>query len=271
MLGFGRATEVRSTFLVGNALEAAIDDRGHRLNGAWFGAFDAGRLVGVVSWVRGPNSLVVACDGHARPLLAAVAGAGVRPKLMVGTQDRVDEAVAAMPPTWRLDVRRRETLMALRWVDRVPARPPRRDTVLRSAMASDEDALHALFEVLSTSAGMPIRSEENRVRASRVASHRTCIVACVDGRPVSMSTRASSTGRYVHVGATATLPAHRRLGLAGACVDRVLDAARAEGVASEGAVLFTGADNVEAQNLYRSLGFRVESPYEMCFLAHEPA
>ncbi len=114
---------------------------------------------------------------------------------------------------------------------------------------------------------------ERGVRAERDAKNGTVFVASLrtmEGRPdgavVSMSTEAAATGRWVHVGGTVTLPEHRRLGLCGPCVAAVLERARAEGRASEGAVLFTGEGNAPALALYGRLGFEVECPFEMCFI-----
>lgn len=258
-----RPTEERSTFLIGNAMEAGITDRGGARNGPWFGAFEGERLVGVAAYAKGPESLLVAPGGHARALLAAMAAAGVRPAMVLGTQDRIDEALAALPSTWRVATRKRETLMVLRWDRRVTAPPPGRAAVIELATHAHAPDAARLLDHLSVTSGLPRTGAQNLARAERMAEQGTGVVATLDGRAVSMSSRAASTGRLVHVGATATDPAFQRLGLAGACVDRVLDDARAAGLARDGAVLFTGETNTSAIRLYERLGFRHESWFDI--------
>src|SRR5687767_15818107 len=109
-----RPSETRSTFLIGDAIEPGVTDRGGHLNGPWFGAFEGGRMAGVIAYVRGPGSLLPACGAHAAPLVAAVVAAGVRPKMVLGTTERVDATMATAPPSWRVASTNDETLMVLR-------------------------------------------------------------------------------------------------------------------------------------------------------------
>lgn len=257
-------TEERSTFLVGNARGSGITDRGGHVNGLWLGAFDGDRLAGVVAHARGPNSLLVAAFGHARPLLAEAARRGCSPSMLIGTADRVDEAVAVLPTSWRVARRDRETLMVLRWPDYRPPVPVDAVVVPLPPERADEAAL--VLDVLSRESGIPRDEEANRRVAARLATDGSAVVAMLGGRVVSISSVAASTGRFVHVGATATHPDARRRGLAGACVAGVLDRARAAGRATDGAVLFTGEENVAAKALYGRMGFRSEAPFEMCLL-----
>lgn len=270
VLAYLRPTEERSTFLVGNALETGITDRGGARNGPWVGAFVDGTLAGVVAYARGPASLLVACGGHAGPLLAEAARLGVVPQLVIGTEERVDEALAALPPGWRLGERKRETLMALSWDRRVPAPPLRRPACVRRVSPGDADDVARLLDVLTVESGIPRTPAENRARAERVAREGTAVVAVVGTRAVAMSSRAAATGRFVHVGATSTDVDQRRRGFAGACVDGILDHARADGSATAGAVLFTGERNTAAQALYERLGFRPVAPFHLAVMARPP-
>ena len=262
-------TEERSTFLVGNARGSGITDRGGHVNGLWLGAFAGDRLAGVVAHARGPNSLLVATFGHAGPLLAEAARRGCSPSMVLGTSDRVDEAVAALPASWRVTRRGRETLMVLRWPDYRPPAPVDANVAPLPPERADGAAL--VLDVLSRESGMPRDEEANRAVAKRLAKDGSAVVAILGGRVVSISSVAASTGRFVHVGATATHPDARRRGLAGACVAGVLDRARAGGRATVGAVLFTGEDNVAAKTLYERLGFRCETAFEVCLLATDAA
>ena len=276
ILEFLRPTEQRSTFLLGNALECGITDRGGPRNGLWLGAFEDGRLEGVLAHAKGPRSLVPACGGHARALLAEADARGVRPEVIVGTADRVAETVEALPPSWRVARRQRETLMVLRWARYVPPPPPRVPAGIGLLTLDRAEEGGRLMDVLCEESGLPRTPADNRVRAERDAKNGAVFAATLrtaDGSPggalASMSTEAAATGRWVHVGGTVTLPEHRRRGLCGPCVAAVLDRARAQGRASEGAVLFTGEGNAPALALYGRLGFEVECPFEMCFLAHD--
>ena len=262
-----RPTEERSTFLVGNALEAGITDRGGPRNGPWVGAFDGERLVGVVAYARGPASLLVACGGCAAALLTDVARLGVRPRLLLGTADRVDEALAALPARWRVERRKHETLMVLRWPERVPAPPLRRPASIETPTAAHVADVARLLDTLTAASEIPRTPAENLARAERIAREGTATVAVVGGRAVALSSRAAATGHFVHVGATATDPAGRRAGFAGACVDAILHRARADGCARDGAVLFTGETNLAAQALYARLGFRPLARFDLCVMA----
>ena len=259
-------TEERSTFLVGNALETGITDRGGPRNGLWLGAFRGAHLEGVVSHARGPGSLVPACGGHAPALLAEAARQGVQPRLIVGTAERVEEARRALPPAWRAGRTQRETLMVLRWERRAPGPALRLPAVVTVLAPEHVEAAAGLLDVLTVSSGLPQTPSENLDRARRMAGLGSGVVALVDGRPVALSSRAAATGRYVHVGATVTDPAWRRLGLSAACVERVLDRAHGEGAASRGAVLFTGEHNHPALALYERLGFRRDGPFDMLLM-----
>ena len=265
-------SEERSTFLLGNARGSGITDRGGHVNGIWLGAFDGDRLAGVLAHARGPDSVLVAPFGHARPLLEEAHRRGIRPSLVLGTSDRVDEAVAAFPPSWRVERRMRETLLVLRYPRWSPLPPPPQEFLVEVLRPEDAESAALVLDVLSRESGLTQTPAQNVERARRLARQGHACVARVGDRVVAISTEASSTGRLVHVGATATDPAFRRRGLAGACVALVVERARAAGRATEGAVLFTGERNGPALALYERMGFVPEAPFELCLLQKpEPA
>jgi ribosomal protein S18 acetylase RimI-like enzyme len=261
-------TEEQSTFLLGNARGFGITDRGGRVNGLWLGAFEGDRLAGVVSHPRGPDSLLVAPFGHAAALVAAADALGARPARLIGPADRVAECLGVLPPAWRVVARKRETLMVLRWADYV--RPSNRGHDVRPLPAPLVEVAAGLLDTLALESGIPQPHDENLRRAARLSESGLACVSVVGGRAVAISMEAATTGRFVHVGGTATEPEARRRGHASACVARILDDARAAGRASDGAVLFTGAANTSALVTYGKLGFRLAGPFEIALLAHDP-
>ena len=255
--------ESECTFLVGNALQHGLDDRGGPLHGRWVGAFDGERLVGVAACFRGPRSVAVACEGHARaiaPLLFA--DLEPAPRVIVGTEARVDELVAALPAGLRVSQRDDEVLLVLRW-ERY--RPPADRAAVQLPAARAPEAAH-LIEMLHRERRLPTDAATHLSTAARLAAGGHVFVREHEGRAIAMSCETSSTGRYVHVGATACERAHRRKGHAGACVAAVLERARAEARATAGATLFTNRDNAGAIALYEALGFEQATPWVMAFL-----
>jgi ribosomal protein S18 acetylase RimI-like enzyme len=255
-------TEERSLFLLGNARNHGITDRGGARNGAWFGAFADGRLAGVLAATRA-GTLLPACGPYAEELVAAISDAApVTPSLVVGAVDRVGNVVAVLPPS-RIQTVRRETLLVMRWPD---WRPPPHRVATCIANAARIDEVVALLTVLSTEGGVPQSADVLRARAERLVAEGLVRVAIVGGRAVALSATAATSPRFVQVGGTATDPAHRRRGLAGSCVADVIESARAAGHASEGAVLFTAAENHEALALYHAMGFRDECEWSIALL-----
>lgn len=255
--------EASSVFLVSNATQGGLDDRGEAHQGVWLGAFDGDHIRGALAWIRGPDSLTPACGGHADVLVPAMLERlAAAPRVVVGTSERVREVLDRLPPTWCVSKRQRDTLMTLSW-DRYRAPDDRRATELPPERALEAAALIGL---LHREWGLPTDDARNLETAGRGAREGRVVVREHEGRAVAMSCEAASTARYVHVGATACEPAHRRRGHARACVAAVLERARARGRAAAGATLFTGEDNRGAIALYESMGFAVDGPWDLCFL-----
>lgn len=255
--------EHRSMFLVGNATEHGIADRGGPLQGTWFGAFEGGALRGVIAHFRGPDAVTPACEGHGDVLVPALlARLDHVPYVVNGTRDRVAEVLPHLPPSWAIAWRQREVLLALAW-ERYRRPADARAAALPEARAEEAAAL---IGVLHREWSLPDDEARNLASARRMTAQGRVRVREEGGRAVAMSCWPVASGRYVHVGATVCDPAHRRRGLTRACVAAVLDDARAQGLASEGAALFTGEDNHNAIALYESLGFARDTAWEMCFL-----
>src|SRR5262245_56302701 len=137
-------SEERSLFLLGNARTHGITDRGGPFNGRWFGAFEDGRLAGVVSTTR-IKTLLPACGPYAKELLAAVMGSGATLSLVVGPEDRVTPVLEAIPPA-RVSKVMRELLLVLRWTAYAP---PARRVATETPSASRADEVARLLSVLS--------------------------------------------------------------------------------------------------------------------------
>jgi ribosomal protein S18 acetylase RimI-like enzyme len=252
-------TEARSLFLLGNARNAGIDDRGGRFGGVWIGAFEGERLCGLIAWVRGPNSITPACEGHAGVLVPALLeeiGREQR-RMIVGTRERVDEVAPLLPPSWQVGVVADELLLTMPMAH---FRPRPGDAIVVPAERAVEVA--ALRVILQQSSGLP-PDPNNEAWAAEATAKSEVIGVIEDGRLVSMTCVATHTGRWLHVGATVTLPTHRRRGHAGACVTELIRRMRPE----IGAALFTDETNFDAIGVYESLGFAVETSWRLHFYA----
>ncbi len=253
--------EPRALFLVGNALQHGIDDRGGPMQGGWVGAFEGGRLVGLAASFRGPGALLPACGGNEAAILPALLEGPVLPRVVLGPAEAVDRALPFVAAQLRHIVE--ERLFVLRWGDHrgrsavhaAPARP------------GQEADVAALIGALHREAGMPTDEPTIRATAERQVAAGSVQTVQEGGRILAMSTEAAATGRYLHVGATYCVPEARRRGLAGACVSAVLERARREGRASDGAALFTGRENTPAIRLYEAMGFRADVDWKLAFLA----
>lgn len=262
VLRFLAPSESHSTFLVGNAIERGIDDRGGPLEGAWLGAFDEhDELRGVLAQFRGPGSWIPACEGHADVLVPAMVAAAGRPSVVIGTSARVREVLAYTPSDWRVARHQREVLMVLRW-DRFHAPDDCTTEVLTSERHRDAAAIIGL---LHRESELPHDAARVLAQAERLAREGRARVRIRDGVLVAISCDGASTGRFVHVTATVCLTAYRRQGHASACVADVVMRARRAGRASEGAVLFTGESNDAAIAMYERLGFVRDADWEACF------
>ncbi len=256
-------TEPRSMFLVGNATEYGIADRGGALNGLWMGAFEGDALRGVLAWFRGPDSITPACEGHEDALVPALlARLSHVPRVVIGTSDRVRVVRERLPPAWEVALRQREVLLTLTW-DRYRRPDDRAATPLPPERAPEAAALIGL---LHRTWSIPSDAGRNLETARRLTAAGRALVRERDGRAVAMSCEAVSSGRYAHVGATVCEPEHRRRGHARACVAAVIERARDAGRASLGATLFTAEENHGAIALYESMGFARDAAWEMCFL-----
>lgn len=260
-----RPTEPRSLFLIGNAREHGIDDRGGPFHGVWVGALDAGRLVGVAAFFRGFGSIAPACGGQAPRLvpllLEEIARRGGRPRAVVGTAERVAEVLPHLPapPARRL----RERLL----VAPLETWRPRPMAAARPLGEGDAAAVAEGLAGLQRETNQKVESDEERLALARRLIARRALLGIVEGdRLLAFSTESATSGSWLHVGATWCAPEARRRGLAGACVTAVVERARAAGRAGEGAVLFTGRENAPALGLYAKLGFRADADWELALL-----
>ncbi len=260
LLRYLAPTEAQSLFLVGNAQQHGIDDRGGPLNGRWVGAFDGDEIAGVAAWFRGFESIAPACGGHAAELLPLLIEGLPRPRVVLGTAERVAEVVELLP--WTPTHRQLETHLVLHWADFAPMHPAE----VRQARLGEEEAVADAVDALHIEGGMPTEHAVNRASAERNIAAGNVQSVWSGDRLLALSTEGAASGRYVHVGATWCASDARRRGLAGSCVTAVVERARAAGRAAAGAALFTGRDNLPALRLYERLGFRFDADWEMAFL-----
>ncbi len=127
-------------------------------------------------------------------------------------------------------------------------------TALTPSLLSDDDGPHMLALVAAARPG-PFRDRTHEL--GRYVGVRD------GGQLVAMAGERLRLPGYVEISAVATLPSHRRQGLAAMLVRSV-----AAGIVEEGAVPFlnVAAQNENAIRLYAALGFRIRKELHFRFL-----
>lgn len=256
-----------SMFLIGNLRSTGFTDSGQAYEGTYAGAFEAGRIVGVVAhyWNQ---VLVFQAPAHLDALWRAAVRASGRPVGgLIGPSDQVDgvektlevdDANLQMDETEKLYSLRLDELIVPGDLDsgmvqgqRIESRDLELLTRWRVAYA-----LEALGEEDS-----PRLRERTRASMERSLKEQRTWVLEHGGEPVACSSFNAAIKEAVQVGGVWTPPELRSRGFGRAVVAASLLDARAEGVTT--AILFTPEDNIPAQRAYEALGFRHIDSYRI--------
>lgn len=260
-----------SILLLSNSRRAGLEDRGGRFEGTYVGAFEGGRMVGVVAhyWLK--NLVLQTPPEHLPALLDAVVAAGARPiGGLLGPSAQVARAVEVLGlADAALQFDEQEGLYALELA--ALAVPPALDAGrLRGRRIERRDLDQATawrvaytVEALNDDDTPELR---DRCRADMESSleRGDTWVLDDDGRLVAMTSFNAALAEVVQVGGVWTPPELRGRGYGRGVVAASLLDARAEGVGR--GVLFTGDGNAPAIRAYLALGFRLVGDYRLVLL-----
>lgn len=249
-----------SIFLLSNSRQAGLIDRGERLEGTYFAAFEGRRIAGVVAhyWL---GNLIFQAPAHLRALVDAAVAAEVRPiGGLLGPSEQVQRAREVLDWTdAELQLDEEEGLYALDLAEMVLPEPLRsgrlhgRRMERRDLDRVAEWRVGYHLEALGAEETPELRAECRVEIESSFEQGLTWVLE--DGGELVASTSFNATiAEAVQVGGVWTPPALRGRGYGRVVVAVSLLDARAEGV--ERSILFTGDDNVPARRAYDALGYR---------------
>jgi len=259
-----------SMFLIGNARQVGLRDRGERLHGTYAAAFEGGEMVAVAAHYWNGN-VILQAPVHLDAVQRAAREASGRPlQGFIGPNDQVEQARRAAgiedAPTQLDQVEKLYALSLAGLV--VPPALQRGEVRGRRLEARDVDLLARWMVAYEA------ESLGERVTPALRASVRASVESSVDrgqtwvlereGELVSTSAFNTAIREAVQIGGVYTPPELRRRGYARACVAQSLLDARAEGAAAS--ILFTGEDNLPAQRAYEALGYRQIGDYRLLLL-----
>jgi RimJ/RimL family protein N-acetyltransferase len=259
-----------SMFLIGNCRAAGLLDRGKPLQGTYAGAFQGGRLIGVVAHYWNGNLILQAPEFLQALIEAAVRGSGRALGGLIGPAGQVGRAkdtLGVAASSIQLD--ETEYLYSLDLAGLIVPESLRSGRLqARRCKPGDLDLLtrwRVGFSVESLGAeDTPQLWRQCRASVERsLADGRTWLLIDVD-RPVSTSSFNTAIDEAVQVGGVWTPPELRSRGYGRSVVAASLLDARAEGVVQS--ILFTGVSNLPAQRAYSALGFRYTGDYRLLLL-----
>lgn len=260
-----------SIFLLANSREADLVDRGERLQGTYFGAFEGERLVGVAAHYWNSYLIFQAPGPGIEALVAAARAAAVRPILgLIGTADQVGRArelLGVRDDAVQMDSR--EGLYALALADLRPPRALAEGRVAGRRLEPRDLELAVAWRIAYSREALkapdaPALRDKSRADMTRALTDRQTWILEAGGRPVAMASFNAWLPEVVQLGGVWTPPEERGRGYARAVCAVALRDAAAAGVPR--GVLFTGDENPAAIRAYRSLGFARIGDYRICLL-----
>ncbi len=253
-----------SVLLRSNARRVGLSYAGNPYEATWVGAFEHGRLVGVVAHAWNGNLLLQA-PRALESLIPATVSASSRPvQGLIGPWAQTQAALGVLgvqAATLRLG--KREVLYA---VALQALRAPPVVGVVRAPLDEELPVLEGFqrdfgVEALREEPHAALRSAREIVR--RHAASGNLFVLMVAGQAVASCAFTARLPEVVQLGGVWTVPAQRSRGYARAVVAGALELARAQGVGR--AVLFTGDDNIAAHRAYEAIGFGRVGEYGLIF------
>lgn len=259
-----------SMFLIGNCRAAGLLDGGKPLQGTYAGAFDGGRLIGVVAHYWNGNLILQAPEFLLGLMEAAMCASGRALRGLIGPADQVGcakDSLGVAAGSVQLD--ETEYLYCLDLAGLVV--PEGLSSGRLHARRCDPGDLNLLtswrvgFSLESLGAeDTPQLWRQCRASVERSLRDGQTWMLSDEGRLVSTSSFNTAIDEAVQVGGVWTPPELRSRGYGRSVVAASLLDARSEGVGQ--AILFTGIGNVPAQRAYLALGFRHMGDYRLLLL-----
>ncbi|PTY37410.1 hypothetical protein BGP77_12945 [Saccharospirillum sp. MSK14-1] len=257
-----------SLFLLNNLQSSGIVAGNLPYQGQYWGAFEQGRMVGVVAHYWQGMVLPSAPRGleHIAPLLAEQADRPVQG--IIGDRAQVDWLGDYFQvQRWRMDNPEPLYTLDLQQLQ-VPTALRDGELSVRLATPADEDWLVEWRIVYAGETMAEPDNAETRRRARALMQQEIpsghLFVLCRSGEPVAMSGFNAQAAQTVQIGGVFTPQEQRGRGYGRAVVAGSLLLAREQGV--QRSVLFTGHDNIAAQRAYESLGYQRSGEFGMKLL-----
>ena len=256
----------QTLFLQGNLAASGFEDTGERYGGAWVGAFEADRLVGVAALFWNGNAIVYAPGSEALCVEGAWRASGRHLQGILGPHDQVAAArrglglEACRTTMSGVEVLYGMDLAALR----LPGLLGQAGIHARPAKADDIEALVPLLaaymrEALGEDVSLPRDAPQFVAQAQRGIERGARWVLYDGDHLVSTSGFNTETSRCVQIGGVFTPKHCRSRGYGAAVVAASLRDARQRGI--ERSVLFTAEANTPARRCYEGLGYEAVGDY----------
>jgi predicted GNAT family acetyltransferase len=260
-----------SMFMRSNLRAVGLVYNGAPLEARWVAAFEGERIAAVAAHAWHGGVVLQAPRLVPEVTRAAVAASGRAVTALFGPWNQIvaaRDALGVRPEDVQWETHDDLLAVELAQLDVPPA--------LRSGRVSCERADRAEFErLVAWRIGFsvetlqkphgPALEAQARDEVERSLRDRSLYLLREDGTPVSTATLTARTPDCVLVGGVWTPPELRGRGLARAVVAGALLDARSEGATRS--VLFTGQENRSAQQVYRTLGYRLVGDYGIMRLA----
>jgi RimJ/RimL family protein N-acetyltransferase len=260
-----------SMIMLSNCLAHGLEYSGQPRQGTYVGAFEQGKLIGLVAHYWNGMLFLQAPREAAELSRAAIATSGRAFTGAGGSWSQVQQALEALGQTQAVHLNKREVLFSLELNQlRVPSllssgevrcRSPREEELVQLVAWREAYSV----EILGEKPGPKLHEQSQRemARAQAEASHW---VLEHQGRIVATTGFNARVPGVVQVGGVYTPPELRSRGFARAAVaGSLIEAEQKQG--ARRSILFTGEEQHAAQRAYLALGFRQIGDFGLAFTA----